>query len=293
MSLARLVITAVIVEGRYQERGGPRLRRAPGYWVQQLVQPFPGRGRGVRSSHGPAGRTPTRARSAWTWRTRSSGSARRLTKTGPGRRRGNHRRALAGPPESTPVPAVSTIWRILARRGFVTPQPQKRPRSSWKRFCADQPNERWQADITHWRLGDGSEVEILNILDDHSRLCIAANARRGFTLASQVWQGPSPPRSTRWGIPGRACSTDNGAVFTGKQRGRGPGRPGGPAGATRRPGQPFPALPSPNLRQGGAVPPNPEEVAGRATRRRHRGRAATPTRPVHAATTTPSGRTAP
>lgn len=51
-----------------------------------------------------------------------------------------------------PVPAVSTIWRILSRRGFVTAQPQKRPRSSWKTFCADQPNERWQADITHWRL---------------------------------------------------------------------------------------------------------------------------------------------
>ena len=59
------------------------------------------------------------------------------------------------------VPAVSTIWRILSRRGFVTPQPQKRPRSSWRRFCAEQPNERWQADITHWRLADGTEVEVL------------------------------------------------------------------------------------------------------------------------------------
>ncbi len=27
------------------------------------------------------------------------------------------------------VPSVATIWRILSRRGFVTPQPQKRPRS--------------------------------------------------------------------------------------------------------------------------------------------------------------------
>jgi transposase InsO family protein len=71
-----------------------------------------------------------------------------------------------------PVPAVSTVWRILSRRGFVVPQPQKRPRSSWQTFCADQPNERWQADITHWTLADGGEVEILNILDDHSRLCL-------------------------------------------------------------------------------------------------------------------------
>ena len=62
------------------------------------------------------------------------------------------------------MPAVSTIWRILSRRGFVTPQPQKRHRSSWKRFCAEQPNQRWQADITHWGLADGTVAVILNIL---------------------------------------------------------------------------------------------------------------------------------
>jgi hypothetical protein len=62
-----------------------------------------------------------------------------------------------------------------------------RPRSSWRRFCADQPNERWQADITHWRLADDTEVEILNILDDHSRVCIASIARLVFT-GTQVWQ---------------------------------------------------------------------------------------------------------
>ena len=66
----------------------------------------------------------------------------------------------------SPVPAVSTIWRILSRRGFVVGQPQKRPRSSWQTYCAEQPNESWQADITHWRLADSSEVEILDILDD-------------------------------------------------------------------------------------------------------------------------------
>jgi hypothetical protein len=69
----------------------------------------------------------------------------------------------------------------------VIPQPQKRPRSSWRRFCAEQPNQRWQADITHWQLVDGSQVEILNILDDHSRVCIASMARRIFT-GTQVWQ---------------------------------------------------------------------------------------------------------
>ncbi len=36
--------------------------------------------------------------------------------------------------ESSDVPALSTIHRVLRRRGFVVPQPQKRPRSSWMRF---------------------------------------------------------------------------------------------------------------------------------------------------------------
>lgn len=45
-------------------------------------------------------------------------------------------------------PAVSTIWRILTERGFVTPQPHKRPKSSLLRFQAEQPNERWQLDTT-------------------------------------------------------------------------------------------------------------------------------------------------
>src|SRR4051794_17064713 len=70
------------------------------------------------------------------------------------------------------TPAVSTIWRILVERGFVTPQPHKRRKSSYIRFAAEQPNERWQLDITHWTLADGTDVEILNIEDDHSRLCL-------------------------------------------------------------------------------------------------------------------------
>src|SRR5207302_4947971 len=46
------------------------------------------------------------------------------------------------------VPSVSSIWRVLKRRGFVTPQPKKRPRSSYIRFEAALPNECWQSDMT-------------------------------------------------------------------------------------------------------------------------------------------------
>lgn len=117
-----------------------------------------------------------------------------------------------------PVPAVSTIWRILSRRGFVIPQPQKRPRSSWRRFCPEQPNERWQADITHWQLADGTDVEILHILDDHSRLCLAADARR-ITKGGDV-VASFGKAFIRWDTPAGVL-TDNGAVFTAKERGEG------------------------------------------------------------------------
>ncbi|HVC76044.1 MAG TPA: hypothetical protein VND96_05945 [Candidatus Micrarchaeaceae archaeon] len=37
--------------------------------------------------------------------------------------------------------SVATIWRILKRKGLVTPQLQKRPKSSFIRFAAKLPNE--------------------------------------------------------------------------------------------------------------------------------------------------------
>jgi transposase InsO family protein len=71
-------------------------------------------------------------------------------------------------------PSTSTIWRILKRRGFVTPQPHKRPKSSYVRFEASLPNETWQSDVTVFELKDGTKVEILNFLDDFSRVCVAS-----------------------------------------------------------------------------------------------------------------------
>jgi len=70
--------------------------------------------------------------------------------------------------EGLAIPSTSTIRRILHEAGLVTPEPRKRPRSSWIRFEAAQPNELWQSDFTHWHLADGTEVEIICWLDDHS-----------------------------------------------------------------------------------------------------------------------------
>jgi transposase len=79
-------------------------------------------------------------------------------------------RHLAGRFE--PVPSLTTSWRILKRHGLITPQPHKRPRCSFIRFEAQLPNEMWQCDSTPWQLANGSPVEIMNLLDDHSRLLL-------------------------------------------------------------------------------------------------------------------------
>ena len=114
------------------------------------------------------------------------------------------------------VPSISTIWRVLKARGFVNPQPHKRPRSSWVRFEADFPHECWQADITHVRLADGTEVEICNIIDDHSRLCVASQAlvrTRSVDVIRLLHKA-----AETWGYPA-SFLTDNGAVFTANTRG--------------------------------------------------------------------------
>jgi transposase InsO family protein len=114
------------------------------------------------------------------------------------------------------VPSVSTIWRVLRRRGFVVPEPHKRPRSSWIRFEAMLPNECWQSDVTHWRLRDGAEVEIVNFIDDHSRLAVGARVLRVAT-APAVLEVFLEAGAT-WGFPA-ALLTDNGCVYTTWHRG--------------------------------------------------------------------------
>jgi transposase InsO family protein len=108
------------------------------------------------------------------------------------------------------APAVSTIHRILVRRGFVTPQPKKRPKSSYVRFEADQPNEMWQSDFTEWTLTNGRKVEILNFIDDHSRLMLASRAMPTVTGPAVI--ATFLQATERWGIPA-AVLTDNGAVY--------------------------------------------------------------------------------
>ena len=109
------------------------------------------------------------------------------------------------------VPSVSTIHRVLVARGFVTPEPHKRPKSSWKRFVAEFPNECWQADVTHVEVADGVVYEVLNVIDDHSRLCMAS--RLFVTTRSPDVVRTLHKAASTWGYPQRFL-TDNGRIFT-------------------------------------------------------------------------------
>jgi IrrE N-terminal-like domain len=83
--------------------------------------------------------------------------------------------------EGLRAPAFSTIRCILTAAGLITPEPKKRPKSSYRRFQADQPKECWQSDFTHWQLPDGTGVEIINWLDDHFRCLLTTSAYRRIT----------------------------------------------------------------------------------------------------------------
>ena len=109
------------------------------------------------------------------------------------------------------VPSVPTIWRVLKARGFVTPQPHKRPQSSFHRFEADFPNECWQADMTHVVVADDQVFEVLNVIDDHSRLCVASRAF--VTVTSPDVVRTLHTAAATWGYPA-SLLTDNGAIFT-------------------------------------------------------------------------------
>jgi transposase InsO family protein len=114
------------------------------------------------------------------------------------------------------APSVSTIWRVLKARGFVVPQPHKRPKSSIIRFAAELPNECWQADVTHVELANGAVFEVLNVIDDNSRLCVSSRAFVTTRSADVVRTLHRAAESL--GYPA-SFLTDNGAIFTSAPRG--------------------------------------------------------------------------
>ena len=116
-----------------------------------------------------------------------------------------------------------TINRILTRAGAVTPDPAKRPKSSYIRFEAEQPNETWQSDFTHYRLTrpdgrPGADTEIITWLDDHSRyaLHLSGHARVTAPIVLATFRQAADLH----GYPASTL-TDNGMVYTVRLAGQG------------------------------------------------------------------------
>jgi transposase InsO family protein len=116
--------------------------------------------------------------------------------------------------EGVAVPSVSTVWRILTRRGLIIAQPRKRPKSATKRFVFSRPNQCWQSDWTGWALADDSPAGIAGSLDDHSRYVPALRACAGDADAGLVWE-TMMAGIAECGIPSMSLS-DNGIVYTGR-----------------------------------------------------------------------------
>jgi transposase InsO family protein len=115
----------------------------------------------------------------------------------------------------TRAPALSTIWRSLREQGLVQHQPKKRPIAYRQRFEADQPNETWQSDFTHVKLANGQDIEVLNFLDDHSRLLLGCQAH--YRVTARIVVADFMRLVTEFGAP-YSTLTDNGLVFTARFR---------------------------------------------------------------------------
>ena len=111
----------------------------------------------------------------------------------------------------TAAPSRATIARILSRAGRVRPEPKKRPKAAYRRFEAEQPNQCWQSDFTHYLLATGVDVEIITWLDDHSRMALHVSAHHAVT--GQVVLDTFRATLAEYGCPASTL-TDNGMVYT-------------------------------------------------------------------------------
>jgi transposase InsO family protein len=207
MSKARLVITAVVVEGR----PAGEVARAYGVarsWVYELVARYHAEG---DAAFEPRSRRPRTSPKAVSDATIELITAVRKDLAGRGLDAGPDTICWHLRHHHQVRVSAATVGRYLTRLGLVIPEPRKRPKSSYIRFAAEQPNECWQSDFTHWPLAGGADTEILTWLDDHSRYALSVTAHQPVT-------GPVVLAAFRaccaaYGVPASTL-TDNGLVYT-------------------------------------------------------------------------------
>jgi len=213
------VITAVVVEGRSQAEVARAYSVSPG-WVSKLVARYRVEG---EAAFRPRSRRPNSSPSAIGAETVELILRVRKQLTEQGLDAGPHTIRWHLQQHHQLQVSGGTVSRYLTRTGMVTPQPRKRPKSSYIRFQAELPNQCWQADFTHYRLATGADAEVLSFLDDHSRFALSITAHPRIT-------GPIVLAAFRTavathGVPASTL-TDNGMVFTTRLAGGRGGRNG-------------------------------------------------------------------
>jgi transposase InsO family protein len=215
VSKVRLVITAVVLEGR------PASQVAAQYgvsksWLYELLTRYRDEG---EAAFEPRSKRPHRSPTATAEATVELVVQLRKTLVEAGHDAGPATLAWHLRHHHQITVSDATIARILTRAGQITPAPKKRPKASYIRFQAAMPNETWQSDFTHYRLADdptngtehGTDVEIITWLDDHSRFALHCTAHRPVT--AKIVLATFRATVAAYGIPASTL-TDNGMVYT-------------------------------------------------------------------------------
>jgi transposase InsO family protein len=212
VSKARLVITAVVVEGRSVGEVSAAYGVARS-WIYELLARYRAEG---EAGFGPRSRRPRNSPQAISAAMVELIIRLRGELAGQGLDAGPHTIAWHLAEQHQLTVSVATIWRTLKRAGLIVSEPKKKPKASYLRFAAEQPNQMWQTDFAHYRLTRpdgqlGADVEILCFIDDHSRYALSVSCHRPVT-------GPAVVAAFRQavadqGVPAAVLS-DNGMVFT-------------------------------------------------------------------------------
>jgi transposase InsO family protein len=218
VSKARLVITAVVLEGRSQADVARDYGVSKG-WVSKLVARYRVEG---ETAFQPRSRRPLTSPNATPVAVIELIVQLRTQLTASGHDAGPDTIAWHLKQHHRVTVSAATISRYLTKAGLVLPEPKKKPRSSYIRFEAAMPNETWQSDFTHYRLVDRADVEILTWLDDCTRYALNITAHRAVTTPIVLTTFHNTVATH--GIPASTL-TDNGMVFT--TRLSGIGRAGG------------------------------------------------------------------
>mgnify|MGYP000898536549 CR=1 FL=1 len=217
MAKNRLIITAVVVEGRSQSEVAREYGVSKG-WVSKLVARYRTEGdiafepRSRRPRTSPTSTDPATVELILDLRTQLLGD---------GLDAGAETIRWHLQHHHNVIVSAATIWRHLNTAGLITPEPKKKPKSAYIRFEADQPNECWQSDFTHWPLADGTDTEIIVWLDDHARLALSVTAHTPVT--GPVVVDTFTENTVKHGVPASTL-TDNGLVYTARFAGGKGGR---------------------------------------------------------------------